>query len=236
MAIQSRPRIWIAVLPAMILPCLASLFYFVWFSSHGFARVIYGGAKVFTIVWPVLAVGLILRRKVPRPRLTDRRHVRAIALGLLTGGAIVALMFALMATPLGDMALNSAGRIRAKAEDLGLLAYYWPFAIFLSVIHSLIEEYYWRWFVFGRLAEAMPVTLAHLLAGVAFAAHHVVVATQFFPLGWGVLLGSLVGVGGVVWSIHYRTQRTLAGAWISHLVVDLGIMTIGHRLIFGSYF
>jgi CAAX protease family protein len=233
---ESRLRIWVAVLPATVLPCLASLFYFVWFSSHGFARVIYGGTKVFTIVWPVLAVWLICRCKLPKPHLADRRHIRAVPLGLLTGAAIVALMFGLMATPLGDMALNSASRIRAKAEDLGLLEHYWSFAIFLSVIHSLIEEYYWRWFVFGRMAEVMSVPLAHALAGVAFAAHHVVVATQFFPLGWGVLFGSLVGIGGVVWSVHYRKQCTLAGAWVSHLVVDLGLMTIGHRLIFGSYF
>jgi uncharacterized protein len=215
----------------MVVPCLSSLFYFVWFSDEPLARVVYGATKLFTLVWPVIATLWILGATWPRLRLTDRRHLRAIPAGLLTGGAIVALMFALMLTPLGDVVRGSSGAIRSKAEALGILEHYWLFAIFLSLIHSLIEEYYWRWFVFGRLAEAVPVAAAHGLAGVAFAAHHVVVATQFFPLGWGVALGASVGLGGIIWSVLYRRQGTLAGAWVSHIIVDLGIMAVGHHLL-----
>jgi len=63
-----------------------------------------------------------------------------------------------------------------------------------------------------------------------------VVATQYFPPAWGVLFGGLTGVGGLLWSILYEKQRTLAGAWICHVFVDLGILSIGHWLLFGTYF
>jgi membrane protease YdiL (CAAX protease family) len=131
---------------------------------------------------------------------------------------------------------GSSERIRIKVQTLGILDHYWSFGLFLAVMHSLIEEYYWRWFVFGRLKEVARPISAHLLAGASFSAHHVIVATQFFPLIWGTVLGLLVGVGGIIWSMMYEKQQTLAGAWISHLIADLGIPSIGHKLLFGTYF
>jgi membrane protease YdiL (CAAX protease family) len=224
-------RTWLAVLPAMLVPFLASLFYFVLFSEYRFARLIYAGTKVFTLVWPLIAMRIILGDRLPALDLRDPRHHRAIPSGALLGVVIVLLMFGLMQTPLGVMVNASAASILKKTRELGVLEYFWLFALFLSVVHSLIEEYFWRWFVFGRLTEVVPLASAHLLAGAAFAAHHVVVATQFFPLRWGILLGGLVGVGGVLWSVLYSRQGTLAGAWISHLIVDMGVMGIGYKLL-----
>lgn len=229
-------RLWAVLFPAMLVPLAASVFYFVLFSEYAFARVIYAGTKLFTVVWPLLAVLLVLKTGFPKLNLTDSRHWKALPLGLLSGAAIVAAMFAAMASPVGDVVTASAADIRKKAEELGILDHYWTFAIFLSVLHSLIEEYYWRWFVFGRLRLATGKCAAHLLAGAAFASHHVIVATQFFPVGWGVLFGALVGAGGIIWSLMLARQKTLAGIWLSHMLVDLGIMAIGHKLIFGAWF
>jgi hypothetical protein len=44
-------------------------------------------------------------------------------------------------------------------------------------------------------------------------------------------LGSCVGIGGVLWSVLMVKQRSLLGAWMSHMVVDIGIMIIGARLM-----
>jgi hypothetical protein len=101
-------------------------------------------------------------------------------------------------------------------------------------VNSLIEEYYWRWFLFGHLRQVVPVFLAYLLAGVAFAAHHVVITTQFFPMSWGLLIGAFVGVAGVIWSVMYARQQTIMGVWVSHIIADLGIMFIGYNLLFGK--
>ena len=230
---MNRLRTWIAVVPAMVLPFLAALCYFVFFSEYFFARIIYGGTKVFTLVWPLLACWLILRTKFPPLELKAARHLKAIPLGLLSGAAVALLAFLLMQTSLGTVVKASAGDIKAKADELGFLRHYWVFAIFLSFFHSLLEEYYWRWFVFGQLRKLLKPSAAHLLAAFCFAAHHIVVATQFFPVAWGVLLGSLVGVGGLLFSLLYARQNTLAGAWLSHMIIDLALMSIGHQLLFG---
>ena len=107
-------------------------------------------------------------------------------------------------------------------------------ALFLSVIHSLLEEYYWRWFVFGRLQERMHVAGAVILSSAAFTLHHVIVLHAFLgPDFWPVTLAlSLaVGLGGAIWAVIYHRCRLLAAPWISHILVDLAILAIGYHLI-----
>ena len=220
----------LVVIPAMIIPFIGSLFYFVIFSEHDFAKLFYGATKIFTLIWPLLAVTLILQRRIPKITFT----LTAIPLGIATGLIIVIIAFGLMQTPLGDLIENHSDVIKNHANNLGVLTHFWTFTLFISIFHSLLEEYYWRWFVFGHLKEIINTWLAHLLAGAAFAAHHIVVATQFFPGTWGFILGGLVGLGGIIWSLMYLKQQTLLGAWISHMIVDFGLMAIGYQLLFLS--
>jgi membrane protease YdiL (CAAX protease family) len=227
-----KKLIWIALLPAITLPFIASLFYFVFFSEHFFAIIIYTAAKIFTVVWPLLSYFLIFRDPLPKLQLISKENKRAVLPGILSGLVIVGLMVVLMQTNMGETVMAGGGNIKAKAKNFGILEHYWLFAIFLSLIHSMIEEYYWRWFVYGNLSRVVPGFSSHLIAGMSFAAHHIVIASQFFSLSWGILIGCLVGAGGILWSKMYERQKTLFGAWLSHLIVDLGIMSIGYYLLF----
>lgn len=225
-------RILTVLLPAALLPLAASVFYFALFSAHPWARALYGATKLFTLLWPLLALGFVLHERLPRIRWSPREHLRAVPLGALAGLLVAALMAGLMLSPAGRLVLESSGAIRAKAQQLGIMEHYIAFAVFLSFVNSVVEEYYWRWFVYGQLRRILPGWRAHALAGAAFAAHHVVVTTQFFPIEWGLCFGVAVGLGGAVMSVLYERQRSLAGAWTCHLVADLGIMGIGYGLLF----
>lgn len=232
---QQRRQLLVLVMPAMILPFLSALFYFVLFSHTYFARVLYAGTKVFTLVWPLFALVVVMRY---RSQLQQCFRVPAVSQlkkvllqGLLSGLAIAGLLFFLMYTPLGDIIQGGSGAIKAKSNELGVIKYYFVFAIFISVFHSLLEEYYWRWFVFGSLQKMTSLPTAHALAALSFAAHHIVVASQFFGLFWGICLGLCVGVGGFIWTILYQRQGCIYGIWISHMLVDLAIMRIGFQLI-----
>lgn len=215
----------------MLMPLIASLFYFIWFSEPTFVRFAYVGIKIFTLVWPVMAVLLILRETLPRWQFKDSHPWKALPAGMGIGFLIAILLFALMRTPAGEMVRDNTARISDKAIKLGITNYYWSFAIFLSVFHSLAEEYYWRWFVYGQLVRVLPTGWAHIFAGLSFSAHHIVIAIQYFPNTYGVIFGLLVGVGGVLWSSLYAKHKTLYGVWISHMIVDLSIMVIGYDLI-----
>lgn len=228
-------RLWLAVAPALTLPCLGALCYFVLFQDSTFAKLLYGSTKAFTLVWPLAATVWLLRDPLPLPTF-GRNDRAALPAGALAGAGIVAAMLGLLLTPFGDVVARGVPAIRAKAQTFGILDHYWLFAALVSTLHAGLEEYYWRWFVYGRLRQLVSPWLAHALAGAAFASHHVVITSVYFGLGWGLLLGALVGVGGVIWSYLYQRQSSLAGAWVSHILVDLGIFAVGHRVLFGSYF
>ena len=227
----SRSLIWMTLAPAMCLPFVASLFYFVLFSEYTFSRAIYAGTKVFTLVWPIFTVMFIYRMKLAPIPFRDPRHLQAVPLGLIAGLAITLLMMGLMLTPLALVIVDGGHAIGQKTMELGVLDHYWTFAIFISVFHSALEEYYWRWFVYGQLRAVAGRWTAHILGGVSFGAHHIVIVTQFFPFWWGVLLGSLVGFGGILFSLLYERQKSLVGAWVAHMMIDFGIMAIGYELI-----
>lgn len=230
---SNRERFWPALVPAMVVPLTASLFYFVVFRQHHAVRPTFVAVKLFTLVWPVVATYALLGRSIPRPDPRRAHHWRSIPLGLLLGLATVALMYGLMHSPVGTAVVASADRIRAKVHTLGLMDFYWSLSVFLSVFHSFLEEYYWRWFVYGRLRTRFGVPWAVLLGSVSFAAHHVVISSQFFPWRWAVFLGAGVGLGGAVYCLLYEYQKTLVGAWLAHMLADFGIMIIGYHLITG---
>ena len=104
---------------------------------------------------------------------------------------------------------------------------------FLTIIHSRLEEYYWRWFVFGELQRLIPVG-AVVVSGFAFMAQHVVVLASYVSnaLGcsacpwespWRHGLGLLYPRTGSIWS-----------AWLSHLLIDAAIMIVGYDIAFRS--
>jgi len=107
--------------------------------------------------------------------------------------------------------------------------------IFYSLIHSYLEEYYWRWFVFVRLRDYLPDGQAMLVSSLGFMAHHVILLATFFgwgsPLTW--LFSAGVAIGGCVWAWLYRHTGKLLYPWISHLIVDAALFSLGYFLVFG---
>jgi membrane protease YdiL (CAAX protease family) len=98
--------------------------------------------------------------------------------------------------------------------------------------HSFLEEYYWRWFVFGELRRLMAVTPALVLSSLAFMAHHVVVLGVYLPLMGAVPLSLCVAVGGGVWAWIYHRSGSICCCWLSHLLVDAAILAVGYDMVF----
>ena len=233
--LADRRRILVAVIPAMVLPFFASLVYFVWLAGSMAATIVYSSTKVFTAFWPVLAM-FLLEGQAFRPRpLEWKRHWAAlplgVATGLILGGAIIG---SYLLTPVGDYARASADDVACKVMQIGITGpeRYVTVGIFLAGLHSLVEEFFWRWYVFGRLDRTVPRGLAYLFANLGFAGHHYVVLSCYFSAIGTFVFGTSVGLGGVLWCWLYRRQKTLAGCWVSHALVDTAILCIGYRLIF----
>jgi uncharacterized protein len=242
------PRAWhiAALAVAMLLPTLTTWLYFIVLAGRDSMQAVYGAAKVMQFAFPLAWVLLVQRT---RPRLVLPRR-GDLACGLVTGAAMVAagltayfLYFkhspwladapALIAAKLRDMRLIDPA---AGAAHEASPAPYWLFALFLAGPHALLEEYYWRWFVFGQLRRIAPAAAAIVLSSLAFMAHHVIVIDRFLQAGWpaAATFSACVALGGGVWAWLYQRTGSLWGPWLSHLLVDAGIMYLGYDLAWGG--
>jgi membrane protease YdiL (CAAX protease family) len=137
----------------------------------------------------------------------------------------------------GPLVADVADAVRAKVVGFGLHspAGFIALAIFLSITHSFLEEYYWRWFVHGGLRERVPQAIAIAVSSLAFAAHHVIVLQVYFPgRYWTATLPLSIGVavGGACWAWWYERTGSLAGSWAAHALVDIALMAIGFDLLY----
>jgi membrane protease YdiL (CAAX protease family) len=225
-----------ALLFAMLFPTLAAWLYFMVFTDRQTLPAVYTISKVVQFSFP-LAWTLALRRgRLPRLTLAPR----ALLEGVGTGLVMVILLFLAYVALMGQGALVEEARprilARVQAIGAGTPVRFLGLALFLSVLHSLLEEYYWRWFVFGRLQERLRMVTAVVLSSLAFMLHHVVILHAFLgPRFWPATMAfSLaVGGGGAAWAAVYRRCRLLAAPWISHMLVDLAILAIDYDLIRG---
>lgn len=225
---------WALLLPALVVPCILSFFYFVFFPGTAFGNAFYTVHKVFLIAWPLIAVPLILREPMI-DRTRPKRHLASLVPGTVFGLLVTGVLFLLLnATPLGGLLSENEAKIARRIHDMNVAEHFVAFALFLSFIHSAMEEFYWRWFAFGQAKKLMPKGAAHLVAAAGFASHHIVVLSQFFPLAWALALGACVAIGGAFWSWQADRYNSLLGPWFSHLLVDLGLMWVGWQALQGA--
>ena len=190
-----------------------------------------GFAKGLQFALPVVWVGFVCRERLGWPALQQQGMLVGLLFGLAVAAALGLLYGGLLGTSLLDQALVP---IREKIAGLGI-ASPWPFialGVFYSLIHSLLEEYYWRWFVFGRLQRVVALGPAIAISSLGFAAHHVVLLWHYFPHSpvTALLLAACVAVGGAFWAWLYHQSKSILGPWLSHLCVDAAIFAVGYHL------
>lgn len=219
---------YFAILPALFFQVVGGYLYFVAFENTGFAQTMYFLTKVLLVVWPLLWLWFI--REKFRPFFGEKLK-GSLILGFGSGALIVVLALGLYFL-LADFLAQFSQNIISAAEGLDFLTHYLLFSFFLSIIHSFIEEYYWRWFVLKGLMLKMGKLAAVTLASLAFASHHFIVVMQFVPLYLTIIATGVIFLLGLLWSYLYLRTKSIIGSWVSHFFADAVIMTIGYFLIF----
>jgi membrane protease YdiL (CAAX protease family) len=225
----------------MVYPSFMSWIYFVGLATqggqgNGRAAAVYFTGKVLQFAFPAVYAWFFHRDEL-RPHPPNLRGmVIAVGFGLFTVAVMFAVYFGLMrGTPVAEVAAQA---ILAKLREFRLATplTFWLFALFVSLLHSLGEEYYFRWFIFGLLKRHLKLPAAVAISALAFMAHHIITLAVYFPGGWDfialvVLFSIAVAVGGAVWAWIYDRAQSLYAPWVSHVLVDLGIMVVGYDLV-----
>ncbi len=222
---------------ACVLPTLVTLVYFVWADGlpSGLQQAIFGVAKVVQFALPVVwVVGVC--RNWPTWRWPDWPN---LAIGLAFGAVVGVAILSVGLYWLPTMSLYDTLVIEAREKVAGLnlnspLAFV-GLGVSYSLAHSLLEEYYWRWFVFGRMRNHTSVVAAGVISSLAFAAHHVIVLHRYLPEKHVLVALASIGIaiGGMFWTWSYHRRGELWSAWWSHLLVDAAIFAVGYFILFG---
>lgn len=197
---------------------------------------LYTGSKVLQFLLPVIAWRIFAPGRLRLPRPTWEGMGPAVVFGVLSLVGIAGVYFTVLKghALLADM--PQPIRTKIVALGIGTPAMYILFSLFVALIHAGFEEYFWRAYVFEGLRRHLSIVSAILLSALAFTGHHVIVVSAYQPNRFwtGVVpLSAGVFVGGAVWAWMYHRYRTIYPAWLSHTLIDVGIMIVGYDMAFG---
>jgi uncharacterized protein len=228
---------------ALVFPTLSSWAYFELFAAPEGAtegenrgmQAAWISGKVIQFAFPLFWVWVVERTQVWPSKPTAAGLRFGLSFGLLVAGTTLLAYYLVLRDH--HLLAQAPEIVREKARGFGVISpvRYLLLAGFLSFVHSLLEEYYWRWFVFGRLRTRISFWAAVVVSALAFMAYHVVNLAAFFPgKFWSLVvpLSAGIAVGGAVWAWLYNRTGSIYAPWLSHLLVDLAVFAVGFDLLF----
>jgi membrane protease YdiL (CAAX protease family) len=224
---MEQAKLWKFFIATACLQLLGSWLYFVVLDNAIAIQIGYFLTKALMLTAPLA----LLYFGFSIPKFTLRPEPKlSLALGLSTGLMIAGLILGVYF--IFPQHFNQFSPIiTAKITEIGILKFYWPVVIVISLLHSLFEEYYIRWYVVGGLSTKLTPVRAILIGNIIFTIHHYIILSQFVSWPLVIFLGTFVGIGGCIWSYIYHRTGSLLGAWISHACADIAVFIAAYFLI-----
>jgi uncharacterized protein len=227
----------LALLFAMALPSVMTWLEFILLpgqEDNSVLPLVFATGKVVQFGFPLLYVLCFERGRLRPTRPTSSGLWLGTAFGLVVGAGIIGLYFGWLRYT--AVMTETPARVHGWLTRMHLTTAggFFAMAAFLSVLHSFLEEYYWRWFVFGGLRRYLPDIVAVVMSSLAFMAHHVIILYVYLPgQFWTLAAPFSLGVagGGIVWAWLYARTGSLYAPWISHLLVDAALMVVGYEMV-----
>lgn len=198
-------------------------------------QIAYLASKLIQFSFPVVYLGWCEPSRLRPAWPHFRGLIPSMLFGLLVAFAIFLLYHFLVHDWLLTVGTVESLHSKVVEFNAGTPGKFLIFAGYITIIHSLLEEYYWRWFVFSRLRRQMSWTWSAALSSLAFMAHHVIVLHVYLPgrfLEAVVPFSLCIAAGGAVWAWLYERNGSIYSPWLSHMIVDAAIMTMGYDLLF----
>ncbi|MBN1525094.1 MAG: CPBP family intramembrane metalloprotease [Spirochaetales bacterium] len=210
------------LLIALFLPAVITTIYMLFLKDTVWGNIL----MIFQIVW---LAGWPLLRGQPSQIITEikncKKKIQSIAAGIISGIILFGVLFAGYQFFKNDL-LQYASRGYGEADLAALRQLFFVYALFGCVFNTLIEELYWRRFVFGKLEQKTNTIVAAVVSAICFGIHHYIMLVFIFSLFYVLLIGTLIVVAGFIWNILFSKYKTIIPGWISHAFVVAMLMIV----------
>lgn len=192
------------------------------------------GGKVLQFVLPLFFILYLQNVQIFATRLWKRSWHWGILSGLLIALVMVFLFhLGVSDTP---YARDFATRLYTFLVETNLnsRAGFLMLGAFTAFVHSFLEEYYWRWFVFRALTLRIRLIPAMMLSSLAFMSYHTILLTFYLPNEfWTVVVPTSLAIGGLgfFWAWLYYRTGSLISVWLSHCLVDCAMIYAEYQLL-----
>lgn len=153
--------------------------------------------------------------------------LRALILGLGVYAVIVGGFF------LTRNVIDFSNVTTNLTEGMGITATNFIFvSIYISLMNSLLEEFFFRGFGFITLKKYSCRWFAYGFSSLIFAVYHIGMLVGMFNLGALALLLFGLVLGGCIFNYLNESGGTIYPSWIVHMFANFGINTVGF-ILFG---
>lgn len=124
-------------------------------------------------------------------------------------------------------------------EQLRVLLWEWGFSargeiwlvLVLLVANPILEEVYWRGFIYEKLRKAGTARYAILMTAAFYTLYHLLSVIPIFNGMYGLIAAVPVLIAGVFWGYVREKTGSITSAIIGHVLSDLGIIFVYWFLI-----
>lgn len=104
-------------------------------------------------------------------------------------------------------------------------------SLYISFVNSLLEELFFRGFVFGNLKAVSGRKLAYCFSAGMFALYHTAMMAGWFSPWLFLLVMAGLTVGGALFNWLNERTGTLYCSWLVHMAANFAINTVGFLLM-----
>lgn len=146
---------------------------------------------------------------------------QALSAGVLVAGAVY-FFFTLLQLQIMDIS-----SVQTILKDWNIdAAYSFWFVPVMVLANSVVEELYWRGYIFAKLLKQRSGTMTVVLSSLFYASYHLLTTVALFSVKYAILCTGSIFAAGLAWG--YIRLRT-GSIWfpvITHFFADLGIMLV----------
>ena len=104
--------------------------------------------------------------------------------------------------------------------------------LYIVIVNSLLEEYFWRGFMFEKLRKLIKPWMAHIFTGIAFSFHHIMFYYNWFNMTFFLIVTIGLIFYAIMMNFIFQRYKDLLSCWLVHSFVDIAQIFIAFK-IFG---